>query len=158
MIDHPRLAYTDDGVAAMAASLDPTTDHNFATPSRETFTLSTQAIGLVVDDLEYSEREEISSMTARTLLLTGGAYVPEEKTDPVDLVQRLRCPDGGKHPTERETERVAAYLETAEIEQRAHWLAEELIEETQLGSVMTPEEIGTQRERMNDLRGIAKDL
>ncbi|MEF8778157.1 MAG: hypothetical protein V5A36_04515 [Natronomonas sp.] len=158
MIDHPRLAYTDEGEAAMAASLDPAADHNFATPSRETFTLSTRAIGLVVDDLEYSEREEISPMTARTLLLTGGAYVPDQKADPVDLVQRLRYPDGGKHPTEGEVERVAAYLENAEIEQRARWLAEELIEETQLASVMAPEDIRTQREQMNDLRGIAKDL
>lgn len=158
MIDHPRLAYAESGEPALAATLDPSTEHNFGEPTRETFTLSTRAAGLLVDDLEYDEREEVASVTTRALLLTGGAYVPEEKTDPVDLVKRLRSPNGGKHPTDQEIERVATYLKNAEIEQCACWLAEELVEDSRLSTVMDPDEVPTKRERMNDLRGIAKDL
>jgi hypothetical protein len=157
MLDHPRLTYADDE-PAIAVTLAPATDHDFAEPSRETFLLSTRAVGLIVDDLEYDEREEIAPETTRTLLLTGGAYVPEEKHDPVDLTKRLRTPDGGKHPTEAEIERVASYLKNSEIEQRARWLAEELVTESRLSRAMGPDDVRTKRERTNDLRGIAKDL
>lgn len=158
MIDHPRLTDTGADEPAIETTLEPSGGPNFAQPSRETFVLSTRAAGLIVDDLEYTEREEIASVTLRTLLLTGGAYRPDEKIDPVDTVQRLVAPDGGKHPTDDEIERVAAYLKDSEIEQRVRWLAEELVTETRLSGVMTPDEIRTQRERMNGLRGIAKDL
>lgn len=158
MIDHPRLTHTESDEPALSATLDPSSEHNFAEPARQTFTLSTRAAGLLVDDLEYDEREEVASVTTRALLLTGGAYVPDEKTDSVDLVKRLRSPDGGKHPTDREIERVAAYFKNAEIEQRARWLAEELVADSRLSTVMDPDEVRTKRERMNDLRGIAKDL
>jgi hypothetical protein len=158
MLDHPRLTRTDADEPAIALTLDRPTDHSFAEPSRETFLLSTRAAGLVVDDLEYDEREEIAPVTTRILLLTGGAYVPEEKHDPADLVERLRIPDGGKHPTKTEIERVAAYLENSEIQQRVRWLAEELTAESRLSEVMDPADVRTRRERMNDLRGIAKDL
>lgn len=158
MTDHPRLASTDEDEPAIAVTLDPDGGPNSNTPKRETFTLSTRAAGLVVDELEYSGDEEVASVTTRVLLLTGGAYLPDEKVDPVDVVQRLRSPDGGKHPTDREVERVAKYLRSAEVEQRVRWLAEELVEGSRLAEVMSAEEIRTQRGRMNGLRGIAKDL
>lgn len=158
MVDHPRLTSTDAGEPAIAATLEPKSEHNFATPSRETFALSTKAAGLIVDELEYDEREEIAPETVETVFLTGGVSVPDEKVDPIDLVKRLHSPSGGKHPTDAEIERVASYLKGAEIEERVQWLAAELVEESRLSTVMDPEEIGTQRERMNDLRGIAKDL
>jgi hypothetical protein len=158
MLDHPRLTETDEGESAITVTLDPPDDRSFAESSRETFLLSTRATGLVVDDLAYGEHEEIADVTARTLFLTGGAYHPDRKTDPVDLVQRLRSPDGGKHPTDIEIERVATHLKNTKIEARARWLAEELVADSRLSTVMTPEEIRTRRERMNDLRGIAKDL
>ncbi len=158
MVDHPRFTYTDAGEPAIAATLEPEREHNFATPSRETFVLSTKAAGLIVDELEYEEREEIAPETVETIFLTGGLSVPDEKMDPVDLVQRLRLPPGGKHPTDAEIERVAAYLKSAGIEKRVRWIAVELVEESRLSTAMEPEEIKTQRERMNDLRGIAKDL
>jgi hypothetical protein len=158
MLDHPRLRSTDADEPALAVTLDPSGGPNFAEPSRETFVLSTRAAALVVDDLGYDEREEVASVTARTLLLAGGAYVPDQKTDPVETVQRLHPLDGGKHPTDAEIDRIATYLKNAEIEQRARWLAEALVEDTRLGEVMSTDEIRTQRERMNGLRGIAKDL
>lgn len=158
MIDHPRLTHDDAGEWAIELSLDSAIEHNFARPARETLTLSTRAIGLIVDDLGYEEREEIASVTARTVILTGGLSVPDEKIDPVDVVKRLRHPDGGKHPTSGEIDRLAEYLRTAEIEQDARWIVEELVEETRLSNVMDTDEIRTKRERMNGLRGIAKDL
>ena len=158
MIRHPRLTHTDADEWAIALSLEPTTEYNFDKPRRETLTLSTRAIGMIVDDLEYKAREEIAPVTARALVLTESAYLPGEKTDPVDLTQRIRLPDGGKHPTDGEIERVAKYIRDAEIEQDARWIVEELIEESRLSDVMEPDEIRTQRERVNGLRGIAKDL
>lgn len=158
MIDHPRLASTDEDEPAITVTLDPDGGPNFNTPERETFTLSTLAAGLVVDDLEYSGDEEVASVTTRALLLTGGAYLPDEKVDPVAVVQRLHSPDGGKHPTDGEIERVADYLRSAEIEQRVRWLMDELVEGSRLAEVMSTDEIRTQRGRMNGLRGIAKDL
>lgn len=158
MIDHPRLRSTDADEPALAVTLDPSGGSNFAEPSRETFVLSTRATALVVDDLGYDEREEVASVTARTLLLTGGAYAPERKADPVETVQRLHSLDGGKRPTDAEVDRVAAYLKSAEIERCVRWLAEELVEDTRLAEVMSTDGIRTQRERMNGLRGIAKDL
>jgi len=131
---------------------------NFAQPTRETFVLSTRARGVIVDDLGYDEREEIASVTAKILLLTGGAYVPDEKIDPAETVQRMHSFDGGKHPTDDEIERVAAYLKSSEIEQRVRWLVEELVTGSRLSEAMSTDEIRTQRERMNGLRGIAKDL
>ena len=158
MIDHPRLTDTEADEPAIEVTLEPSDAPNFAQPSRETFVLSTRAAGLLVDDLEYAEREEVASVTVRTLFLTGGAYRPDEKTDPVEIVQRLASLDGGKHPTDGEIERVAEYLKESEIEKRVRWLVEELVTETRLSEVMTTDEIRTQRERMNGLRGIAKDL
>lgn len=158
MLDHPRLTSTEADEPAIAVSLSSSTDHSFTEPSRETFILSTRAAGLLVDDLGYEEREEVASMTTRALLLTGAAYVPEKKQDPVEVIQRLHTPEGGKHPTDLEVEHVAEYLKTSEIERRIRWLTVELVENTRLSTVMDPEEVRTQRQRMNDLRGIAKDL
>ena len=158
MIDHPRLTTTDADEPAIAATLDPSGGSNFAQPSRETFALSTRAAALVVDDLAYDEREEIAPVTTKVLLLTGGASTPDGETDPTGTIERLHAPDGGKHPTDAEIERVATYLRNAAIEKRVRWLAERLVEETRLSEAMSTDEIGTQRERMNGLRGIAKDL
>ncbi len=157
MTDHPRLAYTESGEPAIAATLESTVEHNFSTPSRETLTLSTKAAGLIVDELAYSEREEIASETVETVFLTGGVS-GDENTDPIELVRRLRSPSGGKHPTDAELDRVAEYLKSVEIEERLRWLAVELVEESRLCEAMEPDDITTQRDRMNDLRGIAKDL
>jgi len=158
MIDHPRLTSTETDEPAIAVTLDPSGGPNFAQPTRETFVLSTRARGVIVDDLGYDEREEIASVTAKILLLTGGAYVPDEKIDPAETVQRMHSFDGGKHPTDDEIERVAAYLKSSEIEQRVRWLVEELVTGSRLSEAMSTDEIRTQRERMNGLRGIAKDL
>lgn len=158
MVDHPRLANAESGEAAIAVTLDPSSTHNFAEPARETFSLSARAFGLVVDDLEYSEREEIAPVTVRTIFLTGGVSVPDPELEPVDLLERVRFPDGGKHPTDDEIERVAEYLKSAAIEKRVRWLAEELVEDSRLSTVIEPKDVRTQRERMNGLRGIAKDL
>ncbi|WP_299236116.1 hypothetical protein [Natronomonas sp.] len=157
MIDHPRLSRTDEGEAAVSATFAPASEGSGA-PARKTLVLSARASALLVDELGYDDREEIAPMTVRALLVTEGAAGPDGTTEPVALVQRLRHPDGGKRPTERELERVGAYLRGAEIERRVAWLARELVEDSRLSTVMDPTEVGTQRDRMNGLRGIAKDL
>jgi hypothetical protein len=157
MIDHPRLSHTDEGQTAVSATFAPTTE-GAAAPARKTLVLSTRASALLVDELGYDDREEIAPMTLRALLVAEGAAGPDGASDPVALAQRLRHPDGGKRPTERELERVGAYLREAEVERRVAWLTRDLVENSRLSTVMNPAEVGTQRDRMNGLRGIAKDL
>jgi hypothetical protein len=158
MIDHPRLTETEAEETAIAVTLDPTGTHRVGEPSRKTFRLSTRAAGLLVDELEYTDREEVAPVTVRTLLLTGGIYLPDQKVDRADVIQRLRSPDGGKHPTDREIECVATYLKESKIPERLVWLAEELVAETRLSETMTADDVRTRRDRLNDLRGIAKKL
>ncbi|CAI49421.1 uncharacterized protein NP_2660A [Natronomonas pharaonis DSM 2160] len=158
MVDHPRLIEDAPDEWLLGVSLADNAAHNFADPSREEFHLTTRATALLVDDLEYAHTEEVADETARALLLTEGAYRPDEKANPADTIQRLEQPSGGKHPTDAELERVADYLRNAEIDERAEWITEEFIEESRLESVVSPDELQTKRNRMNSLRGIAKDL
>ena len=49
---------------------------------RKQFALSERAMALLVDDLEYGNRDVVPWVTTRTLVLTGGAYLRDEKADP----------------------------------------------------------------------------
>jgi hypothetical protein len=158
VIDHPRFTEAERGEPAIELTLEPATKHAFGKSTRQTLALSTQGAGLIVDELEYDEREEVAPVTVRVVLLTGAARVSAEDIDSVEVTQRLRVPDGGKHPTDEEIDHVAAFLQSAEIAEHARWLAEEVVAGSRLSTVMDPESIHTRRERMNELRGIAKDL
>ena len=48
---------------------------------RQQFALSEQATALLVDDLEYGNRDVVPWVTTRALVLTGGAYLRDEKAD-----------------------------------------------------------------------------
>ncbi|MFQ3318847.1 MAG: hypothetical protein ACI8UR_000008 [Natronomonas sp.] len=125
---------------------------------RQRLSLSDRAITMLVDDLEYDNRDMLPWVTAKTLTLTGAATLREEKTDARTLSWSITGADGGKRASTDELERVADHLRSVEIDQHAVETVEEHVRETRLSTVMSADEIQGKRERMHGLRGIAKDL
>jgi hypothetical protein len=125
---------------------------------RRQFALSDRATSLVVDDLEYGNRDVVPWLTTKTLALVGGLYDREEKTDVRDLAWSITGADGGREPTDEEVELLAEYLRSVEIDAHAADTVAEHVRETRLSAHVSPNEVATKRERMNGLRGIAKDL
>lgn len=125
---------------------------------RQQFALSDRATTLLVDDLDYGNRDVVPWLTTKTLALAGGLYRREEKTDVRDLAWDITGADGGADADEAEVRSVAEYLENVEIDQHAVETVREHVRETRLSEFMDPEDVQSKRERMNGLRGIAKDL
>lgn len=125
---------------------------------RQQFALSDRATTLLVDDLGYGNRDVVPWLTTKTLALAGGLYLREEKTDVRDLAWSLTGADGGADASEAEVRRLAEYLESVEIDQHAVETVKEHVRETRLSEFVDPDDVRSKRERMNGLRGIAKDL
>jgi len=125
---------------------------------REQFALSDRATALLVDDLEYGNRDVVPWVTTRALALAGGAYRRTEKTDARELAWRITGADGGADATDEELELVAEYLERVEIDDHAVETVREHVRETALSKFASPDAIESKRERMTGLRDIAKDL
>ena len=125
---------------------------------RQQFALSDRATTLLVDDLGYGNRDVVPWLTTKTLALAGGLYLREEKIDVRDLAWSLTGADGGADASEAEVRRLAEYLESVEIDQHAVETVKEHVGETRLSEFVAPDDVRSKRERMNGLRGIAKDL
>lgn len=106
----------------------------------------------------YGNRDVVPWLTTKTLALAGGLYLREEKTDVRDLAWSLTGADGGADASEAEVRRLAEYLESVEIDQHAVETVREHVRETRLAEFVDPDDVRSKRERMNGLRGIAKDL
>ncbi|WP_336135806.1 hypothetical protein [Natronomonas amylolytica] len=133
-------------------------DISIGQEGRQQFALSDKAEALLVDDLEYGNRDIVPWLTTKTLALAGGAYLRDEKTDARDLAWSITGADGGREATAEEVEAVADYLTSVEIDQHAVETVKEHVRKTRLSEVMSADDIESKRERMNGLRGIAKDL
>ena len=125
---------------------------------RKELALSDRAEALLVDDLGYGNRDVVPWATTKTLALTGGAYLREEKTDASDLAWSLTGADGGREPTDEELERLADYLRRVEVDRRAVEAVREHVRGTRLAEYVSPDDVDSTRTRTNGLRGIAKDL
>lgn len=125
---------------------------------RQQFALSDRATSLLVDDLEYGNRDVVPWLTTKTLALAGGAYRREEKTDARDLAWSITGADGGADADDAEVERLADYLRSIDVDQHAVETVREHVRETRLSAFLDPEEVTGKRDRVNGLRGIAKDL
>lgn len=133
-------------------------DVSIGQEGRQQFALSDKAEALLVDDLEYGNRDVVPWLTTKTLMLAGSAYLRDEKTDARELAWSITGADGGREATGREVATVAEYLQSVEIDQHAVETVEEHVRTSSLSAVMSPGDIRSKRERMNGLRGIAKDL
>lgn len=125
---------------------------------RRQFALSDRATALLVDDLEYGNRDVVPWLTTMTLALGGGIYDRQEKTDNRDLAWSITGADGGAEATDDEVELLAEYLRDVEIDAHTVETVEEHVRETSLSQFLSPEAVRSKRDRMNGLRGIAKDL
>ena len=125
---------------------------------RQQFALSDRATALLVDDLGYGNRDVVPWLTTRTLALAGGAYLREEKTDARDLAWSITGADGGADADETEVELLADYLRSVDVDQHAVETVREHVRESRLSAFLDPDEVTGKRDRVNGLRGIAKDL
>lgn len=125
---------------------------------RQQFALSDRATALLVDDLGYGNRDVVPWLTTKTLALAGGAYRRDEKTDARDLAWSITGADGGADADEAEVELLAEYLRSVDVDQHAVETVREHVRETRLSGFLDPAEVTGKRDRLNGLRGIAKDL
>jgi hypothetical protein len=128
------------------------------TGGRRQFALSDRAVGLLVDDLEYGNRDLIPWVTARTLVLTGGAHRRDESVDARAASWAITGADGGREPNPAELDRLGQYLDRVEVADHAVDTVRELVRSTQLSAVIAPTDVQSDRERRQGLRDIAKDL
>ena len=125
---------------------------------RKQFALSERATALLVDDLEYGNRDVVPWVTTRTLVLTGGAYLRDEKADTRETAWCITGADGGREATDEELRRVGEYLDGLEVDDHAVETVREHVRSTGLSEVVSPDAIRSKRERNQGLRDIAKDL
>jgi hypothetical protein len=125
---------------------------------RKQFALTEWAMALLVDDLEYGNRDVVPWVTTRTLVLTGGTYLRDEKADPRRTSWSITGADGGREATDGELRRVGEYLDGLEVDDHAVETVREHVRSTGLSEVVSPGAIRSKRERNQGLRDIAKDL
>ncbi len=125
---------------------------------RERLALSDRATALLVDDLDYGNRDVVPWVTARTLALTGGAARRSEPTDAKTLGCAVAGADGGREATDAELEAVADYLRDVEVADDAVETLREHVRSTRLSTVLSPAAVRSDRERTQGLRDIANDL
>ncbi|WP_254841201.1 hypothetical protein [Natronomonas marina] len=133
-------------------------DVSVGSPGRKQFALSERATALLVDDLEYGNRDVVPWLTAKTLVLAGGAYLRDEKADARETAWAITGADGGREITDEELRALGEYLTSVEIDGHAVETAREHVESTRLSEVVSPDDVRGNRERTQGLRDIAKDL
>ena len=125
---------------------------------RKQFALSERAMALLVDDLEYGNRDVVPWVTTRTLVLTGGAYLRDEKADARRTSWSITGADGGREATDEELRRVGEYLDGLEVDDHAVETLRDHVRSTRLSTVLSPADVRSDRERKQGLRDIANDL
>jgi hypothetical protein len=137
---------------------EPKLDVSVGQSGRQQFALSDRAEGMLVDDLGYGNRDTVPWVTTKALALAGGIYLRESKSDARELSWAITGADGGANAADAELERVADYLRAVEIDDHAVETLREFVRESALAGVVAPEAIDSKRDRLTDLRGIAKEL
>ncbi|MFB6118714.1 hypothetical protein [Halosegnis sp.] len=141
----PRL-HTDDDEPYVEAAVDGT---------RREFRLSDRAETLLAK-LGYEPGEFVPFLVVKTLVLAGGATLPE--TAPLDAALGLSGADGGREPTAQARYRTAEYLRAVDADASAAETLREHVEQTGLSRYVRPDEITSRADRVGDLSDIARDL
>ncbi|MFC6835307.1 hypothetical protein [Halomarina ordinaria] len=124
--------------------------------TRRQFDLSDRAENLL-RDLDYDAPAVVPWVTARALVLAGGATLPEGN-DARDVAWNLTGADGGRRASEAELRELATYLRGLAVEDRVLETLREHVRETRLARFLDPDDLGGRSQRMNALNSIAKDL
>ncbi len=149
MATPPFLVESDDGYRL---------DVGVGRSGRERLALSDRATGLLVDDLGYGNRDIVPWLTAKTLVLAGGATRRDGTGDARELAWAIAGADGGRAVTDAELERLGEYLASVDVDHPAVETAREHVNSTRLAEIIDPSAVTGTRERTQDLRDLAKDL
>jgi hypothetical protein len=125
-------------------------------PSRRRFDLSDRAETLLTD-LGYGNRDLVPWVTARALVLAGGATLPEGN-DARETAWSVGGADGGREAGEAELRAVAGYLRSVTVEDRALETLREHVRETRLADHVDPDELEGRSGKVGALNDIARDL
>lgn len=124
---------------------------------RRRFQLSDRAESMLVDDLGYEPPDVVPFVTAKALVLAGGAEL-SDSNDPRETAWALGGADGGRDGSDADLERLADYLRAVEVPERSLPAVREHVRATRLSSFLDPESVSDRSERVNRLRDIATDL
>lgn len=125
-------------------------------PSRRRFDLSDRAEALL-RDLDYGNADVVPWVTARTLVLAGGATLPAGN-DARDTSWRIGGADGGREAGEAELRALADYLRGLTIEDRVLETLREHVRETGLSAYLDPDDLQGRAGKVGDLSDIARNL
>jgi len=124
--------------------------------ARRRFDLSDRAETLL-RDLGYGNRDFVPWVTARALVLAGGATLPEGG-DARETSWRIGGADGGREAGEAELRAVADYLRGHTVEDHAVDTLREHVVETGLSAHLDPDEIRGRAGKVGELSDIARNL
>lgn len=125
--------------------------------TRRDLVLSDRATALLREDLGYGPTDFVPFVTAKALVLAGGARVPGGR-DARDAAWRLSGADGGRDASDDECYRVAEYLRGVEVPERAVETLHEHVRSTCLSRFLNDDEIASTGDRVGDLSDLARDL
>lgn len=125
--------------------------------TRRRFVLSDRALTLLEDDLGYGNADVLPWVTARALVLAGGARLPEG-SDARDTAWDLTGADGGRDASEAELRVLADYLRAVRVDERAVETLREHVASTGLSRFLDPGEVESKTDRVHGLSDIARDL
>ena len=124
--------------------------------SRRRFDLSDRAETLL-RDLGYENRDLVPWVTAKALVLAGGATLPEGN-DARETAWTVGGADGGREAGEAELRAVADYLRSLAVEDRALATLREHVRKTRLAERIDPDELQGRAGKVGDLNDIAREL
>lgn len=108
MAGPPRLTYDGENRPKVKASLSGGRFH---------FTLRERAKGLLLEDLSYSQGEEVPWQLFKILVLSGDANFPNTQ-DELELAEDLVEPNPHRKPTDEEARALASHLAEKELSDR----------------------------------------
>jgi hypothetical protein len=146
MVTPPHLVREDDELRLDAA----------VGTTRRAFALSDRAENLLGES-GYDKADVVPWVTARALVLAGGATLPEGG-DERDTALALGGADGGREATAEERERLATYLRGVTVPERSVAALREHVREHGLDGVVDPARIRGRAEKVGELSDIARGL
>jgi hypothetical protein len=124
--------------------------------TRRRFSLSDRAENLLRDS-GYGKADVVPWVTAKALVLAGGATLPEGN-DERDTAWDLGGADGGREAGTEEREALASYLEGVTVPDRSLDALREHVRKSGLDRFVDPGDIRGRADRVGDLSDIARGL
>lgn len=125
--------------------------------TRRRFDLSDRALTLLTAELDYGKADVLPWVTARALVLAGGATLPEG-SDARDTAWSLTGAEGGREATGAELDALAEYLGSVRVPDRSLETLREHVRGTRLSEFLDPGDVQGRTSRVQDLSDIARDL